>query len=237
MNIKKKIEITAKILELAKESASHPNRKDIRSVTPHILALTIQNYLITLILSRNLSNLGYLKANIYEGYEEDDLSDLEYNFDGYQSNAVFINLFIHIEIHIRQIAIHYETPKQKLNHTSITKTFNNIINMFKLNVSDNDITDADVELFKFFCFLRNTMHNGGFHIHPDKTIIVSDKSSIFGTGKKSISLKKNQPNRCSFEEQLLIYEQIIKLIKKINSLIQEDEHIEHQIVHLGFNKE
>lgn len=237
MKIEDKIEITAKILDLARESKEHPNRKDIRSVTPHILTLTIQNYLITLILSRNLSNLDYLKSNIYDGFEEEDIDDLEYNFGGYQTNALLINLFVYVENHIRQIAIHYESQNQKLNVTSITNTFRNIINKDKLVLFANEIKKEEIELFEFFCYVRNTMHNGGFHTHPDTKIIISDECSIFGSEEKSISLERNQPNRISFEDQWLIYEQIIKLLTKINALIPEKENIEHQFVKLGFNKD
>ena len=88
MTIDKKIEIVSKILDLARNGKEHTNRKDIRSVTTHILALTVQNYLITLILSRNLSSLDYLKNNIYEGYEKEDITDLEYNFGGYQTTLL-----------------------------------------------------------------------------------------------------------------------------------------------------
>ena len=237
MKIEEKIKTTAKILDLARQSKGHPNGKDIRSVTPHILALTIQNYLIALILSRNLSSLEYLKSSIYEGYEEEDITDLEFNFSGYQTNALLINLFVYVENHVRQIAKHYESPNQKLNVTSITNTFRNIINRDKLELFANDLTREDLELFEFFCYVRNTMHNGGFHTHPDTRIIISDESSIFGTGEKLISLEQNQPNRISFDKQWLIYEQIIKLLTKINAIIPKTEHIEHQFVQLGFNKE
>src|SRR5690554_5090999 len=105
MNLDDKIGIVAKILDLSRNEKDEYNRKDIRDVSTHILTLTIQNYLITLILSRNLSNLDYLENNVYEGFEKEDIADLEFNFGGYQTNTLLINLFVYIENHIRQIAI------------------------------------------------------------------------------------------------------------------------------------
>jgi hypothetical protein len=237
MNIDDKIEIVAKILDLSKNGNDHSNRKDIRDVSTHILTLTIQNYLITLILSRNLSNLDYLKNNIYEGYEKEDIADLEYNFGGYQTNALLINLFVYIENHIRQIAIHYETDLQTLNVNSITNTFKNIINKDKLELFANDISNEDLKLFEFFCYVRNTMHNGGFHSHPDTGISINDSESIFGNTTKIITLKHNQPNRISFKKQWILYEQVIKLIIKLNSIIPQTDYIEHRFIQTGFNKE
>ncbi|MEO9514098.1 MAG: hypothetical protein ABJN84_03195 [Flavobacteriaceae bacterium] len=237
MTINNKIEIVSKILDLARNANDHSNRKDIRYVSTHIFALTIQNYLITLILSRNLSNLDYLKNNIYEGYEEEDIADLEYNFGGYQTNALLINLFVYLENHIRQIANHYETDSRTLNVNSITNTFKNIINRDKLELFANHITNEDLKLFEFFCYVRNTMHNGGFHSHPDASINITDSESIFGNTTKSITLEQNQPNRISFEKQWILYEQIVKLVIKLNSIIPQTEFIEHRFVQTGFNKE
>ena len=237
MTLNDKIKIVSKILELASKGNNCSNRKDIRSATTHIIALTVQNYLITLVLSRNLSSLDYLQKNIYPGYEEEDISDLEFNFEGYQTNALLINLFVYCENHIRQIANYYETNNRILNVTSITNTFKNIINRNKLGLFANDISIKDLKLFEFFCYVRNTMHNGGFHTRDDVTLIISDRESIFGNTTKSILLEKGQPNRVSFEKQWLLYEQMIKLILKLNSIIPKTEFIEHRFVQTGFNKE
>jgi hypothetical protein len=237
MTIDNRIEIVAKVLDLANNGNGHSNRKDIRYVSTHILGLTIQNYLITLILSRNLSDIDYLKSNIYEGYEKEDIPDLEYNFGGYQTNALLINLFVYIENHIRQIASHYETSSNTLNVNSITSTFKNIINRDKLELFANDISTDDKKLFEFFCYVRNTMHNGGFHSHPDASINITDSESIFGNTTKTITLEQNKPNRISFEKQWILYEQIIKLIIKLNSIMPQTDFIEHRFVQTGFNKE
>ena len=236
MTIDDRIEIVAKVLDLANNGNGHSNRKDIRHVSTHILGLTIQNYLITLILSRNLSDIDYLKSNIYEGYEKEDIPDLEYNFGGYQTNALLINLFVYIENHIRQIASHYETSSNTLNVNSITSTFKNIINRDKLELFANDISNDDKKLFEFFCYVRNTMHNGGLHSHPDTSISITDSESIFGNKTKTITLEQNKPNRISFEKQWILYEQIIKLISKLNSIIPQTDFIEHRFIQTGFSK-
>jgi hypothetical protein len=237
MTIDDRIEIVAKVLDLANNGNGHSNRKDIRHVSTYILGLTIQNYLITLILSRSLSDIDYLKSNIYEGYEKEDIPDLEYNFGGYQTNALLINLFVYIENHIRQIASHYETSSNTLNVNSITSTFKNIINRDKLELFANDISNDDKKLFEFFCYVRNTMHNGGFYSHPDTSINITDSESIFGNTTKTITLEQNKPNRISFEKQWILYEQIIKLISKLNSIMPQTDFIEHRFVQTGFNKE
>jgi hypothetical protein len=237
MTIDDRISIVSKVLELSQKTIGQNNRKDVRNITTHILASTVQNYLITLVLSRNLSNLEYLKSNIYQGYEEEDIADLEYNFGGYQTNALMINLFVYVENHIRQIADYYSTESQKLNVNSITNTFKNLINPDKIDLFSDEITEQDLKLFEFFCYIRNTMHNGGFHSHPNVTLNINDTNSNLGSETKTITLEKDKPNKVSFEKQWLLYEQIIKLVVKINSIIPESEFIEHRYVSTGFNRE
>ena len=162
---------------------------------------------------------------------------MEYNFGGYQTNALLINLFVYIENHIRQIATHYETDSLTLNVNSITNTFKNIINRDKLELFANDISNEDLKLYEFFCYLRNTMHNGGFHSHPNISLNLTDSESIFGNTTKSITLEQNQPNRISFEKQWILYEQIVKLVIKLNSIIPQTDFIEHRFIQSGFNKE
>lgn len=233
-DIESRIQEVSKLTGILSENDTFNNRQDVRSITIHTLAQTSQNYMFSLLFSKEFMNLKYLKENFSSEIEPQDQPDMLYNFDGYVKNGFFINFFVYVENHIRQIATHYEINKGDLNVTSITKTFKNITDVNKIDLFKT-ITKSDIELFEFYCYLRNTMHNGGFHTHSNKSISINDEHSRFDTNEVTLRLIENSPNRTGFKDQLLVHEQISKLLLKINALIPTNDFIEHRFTNTGFN--
>jgi len=79
------------------------------------------------------------------------------------------------------------------------------------------------------------MHNVGFQTERDKSITIMDEHSIFKFKKTEIKLIQNSPNNLTFEELLILQEQVIKLILKINSLIPQSDFLKHKFSDIGFN--
>jgi hypothetical protein len=213
----------------------HQNQYDVRSITIHSLFQVTQSFLFSKILAKEISDIEYCKENFSTDIQTDDLEVLQYNYDGFISNAFFINYFVHIENHIRQVAMNYENNPKEINVSSITQTFKNLMNINKTNVFQQ-ISHIDYELFEFYCFMRNTMHNVGFQTREAKTLILDDRDSVVYSLPLEIKLEENVPASVSSEKSLLISEQILKLILKINSLIPESDFIKHRFSDIGFNE-
>lgn len=209
------------------------NKEDVRSITTHTLAQTAQNFWFSLILSENLFDISYCKSNFSFEIEISDLSTIIYNYDGFIKNAFFLNSFIYLENHIRQIALKYENPNNIINVTSITKTFRNLMNTNKTSLFSS-LNENDFKLFEFYCFMRNTMHNAGFQTQENQSIEIFDIYSIINKDRIVIKLSKDSSNDLNFQDQLLLQEQIIKLIFKINLLIPINDFIKHRFSDLGF---
>lgn len=79
------------------------------------------------------------------------------------------------------------------------------------------------------------MHNVEFQIESDKSIIITDENSIFISKKTELKLTQNLPNNLTFDELLILKEQVIKLILKINYLITQSEFLKHKFADIGFN--
>lgn len=209
------------------------NKEDVRSITTHTLAQTAQNFWFSLILSENLFDISYCKSNFSFEIEISDLSTIIYNYDGFIKNAFFLNSFIYVENHIRQIALKYENPNNIINVTSITKTFRNLMNTNKTSLFSS-LNENDFKLFEFYCYMRNTMHNAGFQTQENQSIEIFDIYSIINKDRIVIKLSKDSSNDLNFQDQLLLQEQIIKLIFKINLLIPVNDFIKHRFSELGF---
>ena len=232
ISLEEKIHKIGILLNFVSEKDVFENQDDIRSITMHSLTQTIQSYYFSIILNKELEDIEYVKKNISQEIKNEDLKILNYIYDGFLKNAFFNNSFVFIENHIRQIALNYEITKDSFNNQSLTQTFKNvrtkIIFFSNLNIEDE-------KLFEFYCFLRNTMHNVGFQTKEDKSIVLIDNNSIYEHKEIELKLLQNMPNDISFEQQLILLEQIIKLIEKINFLIPIDDFIKHKFSDLGFN--
>lgn len=219
---------------VAEEIIKH-NENDIRNVTLDLIASQIQGFRTSLILGKNINKEWLFENNNNDDYSVGDIKTFISNFANYQIDAFFINTFISIETHIRLIAKHYENSSIKILNLKISETFKNLTNTNKIQLFEN-ITEDDKSLFKFYLSLRNTIHTGHFYTWEDDFFIINDKSSIIDKTEKKLELHKNKYVEIKPAEKLLLIEQIIKLILKINCKIPNDKIIEHSYVNIGYNE-
>ena len=209
------------------------NKADVRYITLHALSQTSQNFGFALILSRQLQNVEFCQKNVSTDIFAEDIPNITYNFKGFLRNAFFINFFVYVENHIRQLATHFETKPKEINVISIVQTFKKLTIEGKTPIS---LSERDVYVFEYYCFLRNTMHNAGFQTQENKKIEIIDNESIFGPQKFEMELDENSPNQFIMNEQFVLHEQIAKILMKINAKIPITDFIEHRFTATGFLK-
>ncbi len=234
MNLEKKKYLLKDLINYIQSKDFYSNQDDIRSVTTYSFYQNSESFLIALTLSENISDINYYKQKINQEIEVEDLEVLEFAFDGFIKDSFFIKIFILVENHIKQIAEFYETPTNKLKVESIKTTFKNLLDPNKTMLFSN-LTNRDKELFEFYCFLRNTIHNIGFQLKETKQLKINDTESVINQSEVIIDLNQNSVNSLNFEKLILLKEQIIKLIFKMNDLLPENDIIEHRLVSIGFN--
>ncbi len=234
MEIENKIDLIKDFISFIQSKDTFQNQDDIRSVTTYSFYQISESFFISLVLSKHISDINYCKENINPNIINSDISTLEYAFDGFIKDSFFIKLFVSVENHIRQIAEFYESSNNKINVNSIGMTFKNLTDITKTNLFIS-ITNEEKELFEFYCYLRNTIHNFGFQTKADKQLKIDDSDSIIESNEVLIDLNLNSVNNLTFKKLILIQEQIFKLILKIDSLIPKSDFIEHRLVSIGFN--
>lgn len=209
------------------------NKADVRYITLHALAQTAQNFGFALALSKQLHNVEFCQKNISNDIFAEDLPNINYNFKGFLRNAFFINFFVYVENHIRQLATHFESKPKEINVISIVQAFKKLTTERKTPIS---LSEHDVEVFEYYCYLRNTMHNAGFQTQDSTKIEIVDAESIFGPQKFEMELGENAPNKFLMKEQFVLHEQIVKILLKINAQISIADFIEHRFTATGFLK-
>ncbi|WP_291143376.1 hypothetical protein [Flavobacterium sp. UBA7680] len=208
------------------------NQEDIRSISINALGLTVQNFIFSLTLSKKLLDLNYCKEEISSNVRKVHLATFNYNFNGFVRDAFFNSFFLNVENHLRQIAINYERTRGDINKTAILETFKNLLIQNKTTLFTN-LTNDDLSLFTFYCYLRNTIHSLGFQTRGDSTLVLHDRSSLFN--KKRVEIKLiSSTNSVSFEDMILLQEQIFKLLIKMNSFIPNEDTINHRLAN-SFN--
>jgi hypothetical protein len=236
MELEKKIDLVKDLITFIQSENSHQNEDDIRSITTYSFYQISESFLIALILSENISDIKYCKEKINQDIEIDGLENLEYVFDGFIKDSYFIKIFVLVENHFKQIAEFYESrPNNSMNVDSINQTFNNLLNPNKTTLF-TILTNQDKELFEFYCFLRNTIHNIGFQLKDTKQLKINDPDSIINQNEVIIDLTQNSVNSLDFEKLILLHEQVFKLIFKMNDLIPGNDFIGHRLVSIGFNE-
>src|SRR5690606_4276893 len=166
MNYLQKIDNIGNLLNLINYQNNFPYYEDIRNITVDAFAQNTQIYLIALNLANNLNNIKFVKSEMSDQIVEEDIEILNFNFDGFLKDAFFVKSFILFENHIRQIALFYESTPNTLNVQSINTTIKNITDQNK--ISFINISQSEIEILLFYCYLRNTMHNIGFQTQTDK---------------------------------------------------------------------
>ena len=214
-------------------NSNSANKADIRYVSLHTLAQTAQNFGLSLLLSRKLHNVEFCQENISTDIFDDDLPNIIYNLEGFLHNSFFINFFVHIENHIRQLAIHFENKPKEINVFSIVQSLKKLSKDEKTLIS---LTEHEIEIFQYYCYLRNTMHNAGFQTQQSNKIRIVDSESIFGHQDFIMEIKQSTQVEFSLREQLVLHEQIVKIIIKINMQIPIEDFIEHRFTTIGFYK-
>ncbi|SMO97119.1 hypothetical protein SAMN06265171_1202 [Chryseobacterium rhizoplanae] len=232
--LNEKIQLAIKLLGLVTENTSYSDKEDIRSITIDSIAETLQSFYISLLLSKELHNIEYINSKISPQFKESDLDDIQFNFEGLVKDALFTKFFICIESNLRSIARHFEAAKGNIEKTSIKATFENL---FDVNKTDffTSIKSNDKDVILFFFYLRNTMHNFGIHSdsNPNQIIQIEDTSSVIDRSKVTLELIQNQTNNIIYKDLLLLFEQVIKIIIRLNSLIPSTEKIKHPLADFG----
>ncbi|QRA41411.1 MULTISPECIES: hypothetical protein [Chryseobacterium] len=232
MKLNEKIDLIFKLLNFASLNNLHADEEDIRSITMHSISQSIQNYYISLILSEKLEDIKFVNANISEEFAVEELEVVNYNYQGFIKDALFNALFISIESNIRAIARHYEAKVNDINNTSIKITFENLLKTISLF---NGISADEKKVILYFFYLRNTMHNFGINTKPKQAIDIEDKTSIVDTSKVKLELIQNQTNNISSKNLFLLFEQVLKVIIRLNSMIPSNEKIKHPLADFDYN--
>ncbi|WP_312285858.1 hypothetical protein [Chryseobacterium gleum] len=232
MKLNEKIDLIFKLLNFASLNNLHADEEDIRSITMHSISRSIQNYYISLILSEKLEDIKFVNANISEEFAVEELEVVNYNYQGFIKDALFNALFISIESNIRAIARHYEAKVNDINNTSIKITFENLLKTISLF---NGISADQKKVILYFFYLRNTMHNFGINTKPKQAIDIEDKTSIVDTSKVKLELIQNQTNNISSKNLFLLFEQVLKVIIRLNSMIPSNEKIKHPLADFDYN--
>lgn len=79
------------------------------------------------------------------------------------------------------------------------------------------------------------MHNFGIHTKPNHSLEIEDNTSVINKSKVKLELIQNQPNNITGKEQLLLIEQVIKVIIRFNSLIPTAERVKHPLADFDYN--
>lgn len=227
MNYIDKIHTIGNLLNFINSQNTFSDKEDIRNITIDAFAQNTQNFFIALNLAKKLENIHFVNIEISEQFIEDDLEIVNYSFDGFIKDAYFVKSFILLENHIRQIASFYERTPNNLNVQSINSTIKNVTDNSKLSFMN--ISKPEIEILLFFCYLRNTMHNIGFQTQTDKQITLNDSFSVISTDNHTLELKQNGANKNTFIEFVLLIEQVIKILIKIDSQLPINDKIEHRL--------
>ena len=236
MNYKSKIELVENLIREITSNCISDDINDIRNVTNYSLYLNTENFLFGLIQSEQFFELTTFKKQIHNEFEQVDVDNRKFTYEGFLKNAFFITFFVTVESHIRHIAKYFEKNKDDINVKSIKTTFKNITKSDK-TPHFSSLEKKDIELFNFYCYLRNTMHEIGFQSesNPNQSLIIEDLDSVITKNRTELKLNSGSENKIDLKELLLIQEQIFKLLNKINKLIPKEKFIKHKLVDVGFN--
>ena len=211
-------EINLRCNELKSKSTFPEN--DVRNMIFTLFSIEIQFILLSVTLSKNLTDINFYKDNGYniENIDEESLGNSIYQHTSSLSNSFFILIFVQLENYLRLIASH-----KNINHFKISKTITNISEKY-------GITEESLKLLKILLNLRNSMHDGGFFNHIDDTIIYKGQNFEFLKGKPI--LMGGIPFNI-----YLSFEILENIITQVNENTKAEEFIEHNYANLKFEIE
>lgn len=236
MNNQEKIEIVEAFINEINKNEYFSNEQDVRNITQYALYQCTENFLFALLQVENFFKLDQFRIKIDNNTNEEDVEIKKYNYEGFINSAYFNSFFVIVETHIRHIASHYENSNNKIEVISIKSTFENLTNPNKTTLFNN-LDSQEKDVFNFFCYLRNTIHNIGFHSdnNPIQRLIIQDLNSQITTYETELILEPGQANNIGLKKILLLNEQVFNLIMKMNKLIPNTDFIKHKLDEIGFN--
>jgi hypothetical protein len=140
-----------------------------------------------------------------------------YQYISSLSNSYFILMYVQLENYLRIIALH-----KNIHHININQIVGNLQGTFGLS-------DDNMNLLKIIFNLRNSMHNGGYHIHKDGTIIYKDREFKFEQGKPIFLGEIGIAFFTFLTAEILNF-----LIIELNNNTSGEEFIEHNYANLSF---
>jgi len=221
VELNKRIDKVGNLLNFVHDTNTIKNLFDARNITISIIAVNVENFFIALKLSDSLLDVKYCKANFTDELEVKHLETLNFNYHGFIRDGFFNSIFIVIENHFRQLAEHYQVRESD----SIKLVFKRLSE----NMIFESITEQEKKVFYFMCYLRNTMHNIGLQTKDNSYLDIHDANSIFENQKITLSLTKDSFNSINFDGFMLLIEQVIKLVIRINQLMPQDDIITHRL--------
>lgn len=236
MNSQEKIEVVKSFINRINSDEYYPNEQDIRNITQYALYQSTENFLFAILQLENFFTLEKFRFEIDNSANEKDVEIKKFNFEGFINSSYFNSFFVVVETYIRHIASYYQNSNNKIEEISLTKTFDNLTNRNKTSLFTS-LDKDDIEVFKFFCYLRNTMHNIGFHSenNPSQKLIIQDSNSQITTVKTEFILEPGKANNIGVKKILLLNEQVFNLIMKLNKLLPSTNFIKHKLDEVGFN--
>jgi len=201
-------ECTTITKEVKQLNPSYDSNTDVRFLHFYLMREIIQSYLLSVSLGKELLNTDWWKKSGYgnslSGMNDEEkakfISDRSFHYGEDKKSGFFIQSYSHIENTFRLIAKAYYGG---------TGYSHNISTLVKTLLKDLNFGTGFTKLWEIFAFTRNTIHNGGFHTHPDNTIIYKGKIFNFKQNKPIDFLDNNTA--------LFLISELTKMIRTIIS--------------------
>lgn len=190
---------------------------DCRNLIFQFLISEIQNYLLTIVLSKSLQKKSWFSEN---GLKSDNIDDeyiksINSSFTNSNKDKFFISSYVQFEYFFRLVAIEYNCENR-----NIGTTVKDLLSSLEIDLKIYD-------LWKIFSHIRNSMHNGGFHNNKSENIIYKNIEYEFIKG--NIITYSSVKNIIYFIEEIINY-----LIIPITEKSQDKYLIQHTYSKLTF---
>ena len=129
MNYKSKIELVENLIREITSNCISDDINDIRNVTNYSLYLNTENFLFGLIQSEQFFELTTFKKQIHNEFEQVDVDNRKFTYEGFLKNAFFIYLlykFIPAPSFIKSEILYHQQFGAKIP-LNITIKFNKVV--------------------------------------------------------------------------------------------------------------